>query len=221
MTAQLPTPFAAGLQAALELVPRAVLVTGPGGCLLWANAAARQLLAAGDALRLESDRVRGLNSRDSLELAKAIEQAAGGEASAEPPRSRALCLSRGADRLPLQVLVVPWAQSPGDPATSAAGATLVVHDPDVRMRADPSLLEQLYGMTPSQARLAALLAQGFGLGDAAALLGSTEHTVRSHLKRVFAKTGTKRQAELVHVLLSGPGVLRLAGESRDDVEGDS
>jgi DNA-binding CsgD family transcriptional regulator len=34
-----------------------------------------------------------------------------------------------------------------------------------------------------------------------------ENTVRMHLKKVFDKTGTKRQAELVKIVLSGPAVL--------------
>jgi DNA-binding CsgD family transcriptional regulator len=39
-----------------------------------------------------------------------------------------------------------------------------------------------------------------GVVETAEVLGVVEGTVRTHLHRVFAKTGTKRQAELVKLV---------------------
>lgn len=64
------------------------------------------------------------------------------------------------------------------------------------------LLEGLFDLTPAEA----VVAQGIGLGrtleEIAAAQGAARETVKTHLRRVFAKTGVHRQAELVH-LLSG------------------
>jgi len=48
-------------------------------------------------------------------------------------------------------------------------------------------------------------------------LGITPLTARTHLKRVFAKTGTTRQADLVSLLLSGPALLQLGTQRADGV----
>jgi pimeloyl-ACP methyl ester carboxylesterase/DNA-binding CsgD family transcriptional regulator len=56
------------------------------------------------------------------------------------------------------------------------------------------------GLTAAEARLAAKLVQGLQIADAAAELGITAHTARTQLKNIFAKTGTRRQGELIQLL---------------------
>lgn len=47
------------------------------------------------------------------------------------------------------------------------------------------------------------LAEGRTLAEFAEVRGCSEQTARTHLKRILDKTQTKRQADLVRVLLSG------------------
>lgn len=54
-----------------------------------------------------------------------------------------------------------------------------------------------FGLTPAEARLVALLFAGGSLRSSAEALGVKYETVRGHLKSVFQKTRTRRQAELV------------------------
>ena len=63
------------------------------------------------------------------------------------------------------------------------------------------LLRATYGCTAREAALALTLAQGRTLAEAAGTLGISIHTARTHLKRVFRKTGTKRQTELLRLVL--------------------
>jgi DNA-binding CsgD family transcriptional regulator len=60
-----------------------------------------------------------------------------------------------------------------------------------------------YRMTPAEARLAALIAGGRTLIEAATELHITTNTARTHMKRIYSKTVTRRQAELVRLLTSG------------------
>ncbi|WP_434385964.1 LuxR C-terminal-related transcriptional regulator [Melittangium boletus] len=85
----------------------------------------------------------------------------------------------------------------------------VFHDPDTVLRLDPGLIARLHGLTPTEALLAASLAQGLSLAEFAATRGCTEQTARTHLKRVLDKMGVRRQSELVRVLL-GSAALHLA-----------
>lgn len=61
---------------------------------------------------------------------------------------------------------------------------------------DQSLLRLAFGLTPAEARLAARLGLGDSLRAVAEREGVTFETARTRLKSVFAKTQTKRQAEL-------------------------
>ncbi|MBL0371052.1 helix-turn-helix transcriptional regulator [Rhizobium sp. KVB221] len=69
---------------------------------------------------------------------------------------------------------------------------------------DMRVLSGLFDLTPGEARLAREIASGATLETAAITLKLSIHTVRSYLKQVMAKTGTRRQAELT-ALLSGLG----------------
>lgn len=63
-------------------------------------------------------------------------------------------------------------------------------------------LMQRYGVTRAEARLAAKLTQNNSIAESARLLGISVNTARNQLKRIFDKTGTRRQIELLNLLLS-------------------
>ena len=69
-------------------------------------------------------------------------------------------------------------------------------------------LADLFGLLPSEARLAWAIAQGLSISEAAAELGLTTETARTYSKKIYAKTGTHGQAGLVRTILMS--VLSLA-----------
>ena len=69
---------------------------------------------------------------------------------------------------------------------------------------DASLLQALFGLSPAEARVAGLLANGLTLKQIAHEQGTQHETVRKQLRAVYQKTGTNRQAELVRLLLHLP-----------------
>ena len=77
-----------------------------------------------------------------------------------------------------------------------------ISDPDHKIAINRERLQQIYGLTPAEARLAALLAEGGHLKTAAGQLGITFETARTHLKRIFSKTAVATQADLVRLLLT-------------------
>ncbi len=80
-----------------------------------------------------------------------------------------------------------------------------------------TVLEYLYGMTKAESRLAAALMRDPRLEQAASSIGITVNTARTHLKKLFSKTGTDRQSSLVHHIVSGPaGVLIKSGSVASD-----
>jgi DNA-binding CsgD family transcriptional regulator len=65
-----------------------------------------------------------------------------------------------------------------------------------------AVLRSHYKLTPAEVRLAVALAEGRSLKEAAGGLGIRITTARAHLRQVFAKTGTSRQAALVRLVLT-------------------
>ena len=81
-----------------------------------------------------------------------------------------------------------------------AGLAVLLVDPEDCPDLSPSLLQQVFGLTKSEARLASGLLCGQSLEEIAAATGVSLGTVRSQIKAVFAKTHTHRQAQLVGLL---------------------
>lgn len=77
-------------------------------------------------------------------------------------------------------------------------------------------LLRLYGMTAAEARLAILLAGGHTLVAAARLLDVSVTTVRTHLQRIFSKTFTHSQGQLIALLLLGPARLKVQYHPPED-----
>ncbi len=65
---------------------------------------------------------------------------------------------------------------------------------------DPPKLQAYLALSPTQARLATLLFNGKSVKDAARDLHITEGSARQYLKKVFEKTGAKRQLDLIRVI---------------------
>lgn len=65
---------------------------------------------------------------------------------------------------------------------------------------DHAVLAELFGLTPAEGRLAAMLVNGKSVIECAEELGVRVSTVREQLSNLFAKTRTSRQPELVAML---------------------
>ena len=110
--------------------------------------------------------------------------------------------------LPAPIIIArqgtPWLLIEAMPVTSASNdlfegcrALLVVSDLTRPSITDAALLSLVFGLTSAEARLAAAICEGQDINGAAATFGVSRQTLRSQLKTVFAKTGSRRQAELV------------------------
>jgi DNA-binding CsgD family transcriptional regulator len=80
-------------------------------------------------------------------------------------------------------------------------ALLAIYEPEIGGEIDPFLLSTTFDLTPAEARVASHVAAGRVPKEIAVRLGVQVNTVRSQLNSILAKTGTRRQAELVRVLL--------------------
>lgn len=82
------------------------------------------------------------------------------------------------------------------------GATYVELQQDGDLKARLEVARAIFGLSPGQLGLAERIVQGDGLTSAAEALGITVNTARTHLKRIYDKTGVNSQTALVRTLLS-------------------
>lgn len=184
-----------------DALPYGLIALDRRGRVLAMNRMAEDVIAARDGLALGPEGLVGLRPRDDAALRRAV-----ADALAATPVAGVVTLPRPSRLQPLRLVIAPV---PGDGRLSAlddlAPAALVfLHDPAQRPAPPVALLRRTYGLTPQQARLSALLADGLSLAEAADRLGIAGATATSHLKQVFRKTGVRRQAELVRLVLSLP-----------------
>lgn len=64
-----------------------------------------------------------------------------------------------------------------------------------------NVLQALFDLTPSEARIASALADGRSIDAISVDFGIARETVRSHLRSIFAKSGVSKQSSLVRLLL--------------------
>ncbi len=107
-----------------------------------------------------------------------------------------LTLAGDAQTLHAVVTGVDYAPASLRPLVPAGGAVLTL--PSGRLSAGcTTMLREGFGVTSAETALVGQLAAGQGVGAAAAALSVSENTARNQLKSVFAKTGVRRQADLL------------------------
>lgn len=117
--------------------------------------------------------------------------------------SRALALKRSSGRAGymLQVSALPKVNEFGSGPQQPCAIAFLSH-PARPPLVDEAILRRLYGLTPAECRLATAICAGETIVTAAVQAGVSENTVRSQLKSIFDKTGTRRQAQLIKLLMS-------------------
>ncbi len=172
--------------AMLDLIPIGVLVIDQAGRCVTMNEPARQTLRADDLL------LRQISGR----LPKQHVDAPLVNGSAHEPVVINL-VKRGTDQ-PLAAIV--W-EVPSQPDRCHRVVFLIDGEQTQQAEIALEILEGLYGLTSAEARVAALIAKNNSPADIADRLGTTMNTIRTHLRHIFAKTGSERQIDLVHLLL--------------------
>lgn len=179
---------------------RAVILLDRKGRVVFANRAAMKVAAGADGLALSPDGIKLANPSDHRRLGRLIADAL------DPPVSRPggngmTLANRPSGKRPFSILVSPIRFRENAMAETSPTICVTVTDPDTASVPE-ALLRDLFGLTRSEARLAARLAQGDALFQAAERLNLTYGTVRAQLAAIFRKTETNRQGELVRLILS-------------------
>lgn len=194
-------------QGVIEGMRTGVILLDASGHVLAANATARRIADLRDGLLLSRERLRATaNSEDDL-LQKAIGEAIAISEHRDSSGGAALTVRRPSGARPYAILVSPGASAGSQSAFRIASAVVLIGDSDAGFAASEEVAMQLYGLTPAEARLACSVASGESLESYASARGINVSTARWTMKQALAKTGARRQADLVRILLTSPAAI--------------
>jgi len=195
----------------MDKLRQPVILMSPGGEVMHTNGAAQELLRSTRLVQVEEGRLKlpAPQLRDLLQRCVELEEvfktnAAHEPHAAEPDASfRSLHITGGEESVyAFYTLLSPQRE------VGAYGlrpvVMLIFYHPASAPAIDASLLYAVFGLTPAEARIATLLADGLSLKEIARVQGTQHDTVRKQLRSIYQKTSTNRQPELIRLLLHLP-----------------
>lgn len=204
----------AGALAAFEHARSGVAWISRQGRIVHANAAAFDILGRAEGLSVRADgRLRAALPSEESALRGLIHRAvSGGDDGVRAGGS--LAIGRPGGRWPLVVHALPLGRDAAYEDAAGAAALMVVVDTGQRVEPRPELLQRLFGLTAAEAQIALAALRCDTLQGVAAELSVSLSTVRTHLQRVYDKTGVHRQAGLAQLVQALDGGLAGSGTER-------
>ena len=173
--------------------------------LVYTTPGAEELLAAGGGLTSRGGRLRLVNETADARFQKLLRTAWQAAASRLFDDDGGSVEMPPADGLGLQLLVRPiHPEVPVVMGEPPAHVAVYLFDPVAGAVIDGERLRRLYELSVAEIRIAQSLAVTPEPAAVARRCNVSLHTVRSHIKSIFLKTGTGSQAALIKLLLSGP-----------------
>lgn len=171
------------------------------------NPLGEELLAQNDGLSVVGGRLRLGTPEQTAALQVAVDQVLSNQRQAVPSMVEVIRVSRASGRGDLGLVVRAVPRSHFTEGVAVPSVAIFISDPERPGGADAEALQRLFDFTQAEARLALLLADGYSLDEAAAAIGVTRNTVRTHLRSIFSKTGVTRQTLLVRLILNSVAAL--------------
>lgn len=173
---------------------------GPNQRLLRANRAGHAMLADEGLLRESGGRLTATDPRAERALHVALSRTEKGEGvPAVPSVAIPLSASAGHRHVAHLLPLTSGSRRKAGPGYAAVAA-MAVRKLALDLPAAPEIIAEFYGFTPAELRVLLALVEFGGVSDIARALGISAGTAKTHLRRLFTKTGTRRQVDLVKLV---------------------
>lgn len=195
----------AAQQATAEILdrnPAAIVLLDEARRVVHANRAAETLRASGDGVRLSVDGLHLSRKSDHDALEALIARATGGVPTIADGPGGIMRAPRPSGKRAYVISVAGIRGKYPALALLRPAVCVMIADPEAAQPVPAQRLRALFGLTEAEARLAALLAAGEDLRASAGRLEITYGTARTRLAAIFDKTQTRRQGELIRLLLA-------------------
>jgi DNA-binding CsgD family transcriptional regulator/PAS domain-containing protein len=184
------------MQSVVETISPALVLLDSQGNVVFTNGRAQALLTVNDRLRVVAGRLV-VERRQKARLDALLKGSTKEETM--------LGILHSSGKPDIWLIRVPMPQGENAPPDARRPAiALLIHDSKAYNTIDLRGFARVHGLSPAEARMMNLLLQHTSLPPVAQELGVSIHTVRSQLRAILEKTGARRQAELVRILMSWP-----------------
>ena len=160
------------------------------------------LLREGSLLRAAGGKLAASDASAEQALHEVFLAAGSGDAAVGTKGIDVPLMAREGERYVAHVLPLTSGTRRRAGTSYAAVAALFVHKVALYVPSPPEVIGKLYKLTPTELRVLLAVMQVGGASEVAEALGIAESTVRTHLLRLFAKTGTKGQSDLIKLVAS-------------------
>jgi len=198
---------AAALADSLDELASAMLIVDATGRIIHANASAYRLIAEADVLRAANGRIAVRDFESNRSLLDAFKAAQAGDA-AIGKRGIAMPMTAGTgERYVAHVLPLTSGARRKAGVSYSATAAVFVRRAALDLPSPPEALADEFNLTPAELRVLFAIVEIGGVPEVAPVLGISDQTVKTHLHRIYEKTASKRQADLVKLVASYSGRL--------------
>jgi DNA-binding CsgD family transcriptional regulator len=191
------------LHSALNSIDIGIMAIDRNARIVFANDSATAHLDSGEHLRRNGGSLSAVELRDALSLQVALSHTlapqGGRDTAATPRRAPVLALRSSRTEQSILLSFIPAGGETG--AGEEAAAIVCILDPRLDTVRQLQPVCKLYGLSPVETGLVCHIANGESLLEAATALRIKEKTARGYLQQIFSKTGCKRQADLVRLML--------------------
>jgi DNA-binding CsgD family transcriptional regulator len=196
------------LERTLDGLAAGVFLTARDGRVVYMNAAAERQIKTGNSIRVVNNRIFPTDPTARTALSKAIDEASRDDGDDSVSGHSLAIPDLDGTGYVATILPVDRGQRRGIVAPFAASVAVFTKDPSQTTLMPGEAFARLYKLTGSELRVLLALAQGLGGKEAADMLGISEPTVRTHLQRIFSKTATPRQADLLRLFQNSTPPIR-------------
>jgi DNA-binding CsgD family transcriptional regulator len=191
---------AAALADSLDQLASGMVIVDQAGRIIHANASAHRLIAEADVLRATNGRLAALDLQGSRNLHDVFAAAEAGDA-AVGKRGIAMPLTgRSGERYVAHVLPLTSGARRKAGVSYSATAAMFIRKATLDLPSPPEAVASEFKLTPAEVRVLFAIVEIGGVPEVAPVLGVSDQTVKSHLHRIYEKTATKRQADLVKLV---------------------
>ncbi|MGZ5804387.1 MAG: helix-turn-helix transcriptional regulator [Xanthobacteraceae bacterium] len=192
------TAEAAALTGILDELSAGLVLVDRCGRIVHSNTAGNEILDANDFLRSAGGRLVAADPQLDQSLRQAI--SAAGEIHANVEGMALPMTAHNGERYVVHLLPLNSGARCRTGAVYSAVAAVFVCKAAMDSLSSPEVIGKAYKLTPAELRVLLAIVQIGGVPEVAAALGVAETTVKTHLGRLFEKTRTGRQADLVKVV---------------------
>ena len=189
--------------AALDHFMIAVMIIDPHGNVVLENSTAQELLEDNDGLGINSNRkLVTPDSQEQSQLDQSLKQVLETAVAQDNTAMTVNVFKRPSGKDPYVLELSPLCDPNNDIDTNFRGAIGFVIDPSQGRRIDTRGIQQIYGLTKTEAIVCKLLAEGHSTQDMADLRNVSLETIRSQIKTIMEKTSTNSRIDLVRLALT-------------------